>query len=35
MKKKKNGLSARLLEVFPVGVGTVIRLERDAWSMVK
>ena len=28
-------MSARLLEVSLLGVGTVLRLERDAWSMVK
>ena len=28
-------MSAQLLEVSPLGVGTVLRLERDAWSMVK
>ena len=24
-----------MLEAFPLGVGTVLRLERDAWSMVE
>ena len=28
-------MSAQLLEVSLLGVGTVPRLERDAWSMVK
>ena len=28
-------MSTELLEVSLVGVGTVLRLERDAWSMVK
>ena len=28
-------MSAQMLEVSPLGVGTVLRLERDAWSMVK
>ena len=28
-------MSAQLLEVSPLGVGTVLRLARDAWSMVK
>ena len=28
-------LSAQLLEVSLFGVGAVLRLERDAWSMVK
>ena len=32
---KKNVLSAQMLEVSLLGVGTVLRLERDAWSMVK
>ena len=27
-------MSAQMLEVSQVGVGTVLRLERDAWSMV-
>ena len=27
--------SAKILEVSLLGVGTVLRLERDAWSMVK
>ena len=27
--------TAKLLEVSPLGVATVLRLERDAWSMVK
>ena len=31
----KNVMSARMLEVSLLGVGTVLRLERDAWSMVK
>ena len=31
----ENVLSAQLLEVFLLGVGTVLRLERDAWSIVK
>ena len=28
-------MSAPMLEVFVLGVGTVLRFERDAWSMVK
>ena len=28
-------MSAQLLEVSLLGVGTVLRLERNAWSMVK
>ena len=28
-------MSAQLLEVSLLGVGTALRLERDAWSMVK
>ena len=28
-------MSAQLLEVSLLGVGAVLRLERDAWSMVK
>ena len=31
----KNVMSAHMLEVSLLGVGTVLRLERDAWSMVK
>ena len=31
----KNVMSAQILEVPLLGVGTVLRLERDAWSMVK
>ena len=31
---KKNVVSARML-VSLLGVGTVLRLERDAWSMVE
>ena len=31
----KNAMSAQMLEVSVLGVGTVLRLERDAWSMVK
>ena len=31
----KNVVSAQMLEVSLLGVGTVLRLERDAWSMVK
>ena len=32
---EKNAMSAQILEVFLSGVGTVLRFERDAWSMVK
>ena len=32
---KKNVMSAQVLKVSLLGVGTVLRLERDAWSMVK
>ena len=28
-------MSAQMLEVSLLGVGTVLRLERDAWSMLK
>ena len=28
-------MSAQMLEVFLLGVGKVLRLESDAWSMVK
>ena len=28
-------MSAQMLEVSLLGIGTVLRLERDAWSMVK
>ena len=28
-------MSAQMLEVSLLGVGTVLRLERDDWSMVK
>ena len=28
-------MSAQMLEASLFGVGTVLRLERDAWSMVK
>ena len=31
----KSAISAQTLEVSLLGVGTVLRLERDAWSMVK
>ena len=31
----KNVVSAQVLEVTLLEVGTVLRLERDAWSMVK
>ena len=30
----KNVMSAQMLEVSLSGVGTVLRLERDTWSMV-
>ena len=32
---KKSVLSAEMLDVSLVVVGMVLRLERDAWSMVK
>ena len=32
---EKNVMSAQMLEVSLLEVGTVLRLERDAWSMVK
>ena len=32
---EKNVLSAQKLEMSLVGVGAVLRLERNAWSMVK
>ena len=31
----KNVMGAQMLEVSLLGVGTVLPLERDAWSMVK
>ena len=31
----KNVMSAQMMDVSTLGVGTVIRLERDAWSMVE
>ena len=31
----RNVLGAQMLEVSLVGVGTVLRLESDVWSMVK
>ena len=31
----ENVMSAQMLEVSLLGVGTVFHLERDAWSMVK
>ena len=31
----KSVMSAEMLEVSLVGVGTVLRLERDTWSMAK
>ena len=31
----KNVMNAQMLEVSLLGLGTVLRLERDAWSMVK
>ena len=31
----KSVMSTQLLEVFLLGVGTALRLVRDAWSMVK
>ena len=35
MKYVENVLSAQMLEVSLLGVGTVFRLEMDAWSMDK
>ena len=32
--REKNVMSSKMLEVSLLGVGTVLRLERDAWSMV-
>ena len=32
--KGRNVLSVQILEVFRLGVGTVPRLKRDAWSIV-
>ena len=32
---KRTVMSAKMLEVSLLGVVTVLRLERDAWSMVK
>ena len=34
MEKTYEVMSAQMLEVLLLGVGTVLRLERDAWSMV-
>ena len=34
-QEKKIVMSAQMLEVSLSGVGTVLRLEREAWSMVK
>ena len=31
----KNVMGAQMLEMSLLGVGAVLRLERDAWSMVK
>ena len=31
----ENVVSAQMWEVFQLGVGTVLCLERDVWSMVK
>ena len=31
----KGAVSAQLLEVALLGVGTVLRLDRDAWSIIK
>ena len=31
----KSVMSAQMLEVSLLGVGTMLRLERDAWSMLK
>ena len=35
VREKKNVRSALLLEVSRIGIGTVLRLEKYAWSMVK
>ena len=32
---RKSVMSAQMLEVSLLGVGTVLHLERNAWSMVK
>ena len=32
---KKNVMSAQMSKVSLVGLGTVLRFERDAWSVVK
>ena len=32
---EKNGKSAQMLEVSLLGVGTMLRLDRDAWPMTK
>ena len=32
---ERSVMSAQMLEVSLLGVGTVLRLEKDAWSMVK
>ena len=33
VKHGKNVMSAKMLEISLLGVGTVLRLERDAWPM--
>ena len=35
MSYEKNGMSGQMLEVYLLGVGTVLRLERDMWSMIR
>ena len=35
IRKERSVMSAQILEVSLSGVGTVLRLERDAWSKVK
>ena len=34
-KQNKTNMSAQMLEVSLSGVGTVLRLGRDAWSMIE
>ena len=35
IRKQKNAMSAHMLEASLLGVGMVLHLEDDAWSMVK
>lgn len=35
MSGRKNGMSAKLLEVSKLGAGTVLGLQKYVWSMVR